>query len=184
VPDILFTERFVEQHCLFIRDRPGGGRGIGIAFDRHPDSNVDFDVRGTLWLPDSEGEPASIEFEFARVPRQESFFEMVARGVTLQGYVEAVLTRRLPGEMDLSLVPGFGWIVSGLTLRTPFVMREMVQIHDAGVRQRLRNGADLSDLVRGVGRSPVRDAWILHGIDETEFRVVRVQVDKAAASGS
>ncbi|NNF28784.1 MAG: carboxypeptidase regulatory-like domain-containing protein [Gemmatimonadetes bacterium] len=175
-PAVLLSDEFLASHCFFLRNHPDGEAWIGLAFEPLAGSGIEYDVRGTFWIPVQEGREPRIDFSFTRLPRQDQFYELVVRGRTYQGYVEASVAGRTPGHLELTFVPDVGWVTSRAVLRIPWVTRESLQIFNAGVRAAIRNGADLRS-IPDLGRPPLRRVWVLQGFDEHDVRVIRMQVN-------
>jgi hypothetical protein len=65
--DDLLSRPFQETHCFSLR-RDAKGKLVGLAFEPMPDRAV-ADIRGVLWLAETDGDLRTLEFGYVHLPR-------------------------------------------------------------------------------------------------------------------
>jgi hypothetical protein len=182
-PRLLLSDEFQSTHCFSIVRDEGAHPGlVGLHFEPNAQEVLDYDVTGTMWLPETNDSWPWIDFQFDPVPEQgvlrESGLHRCGRSTCRGGamYVWPIMRPdgRLGGRIDLAFDDRLGWVVHRLRLSTPVVRREERLELDPGFMGETVRNQDLSR----------RELWIMWWVREVTLEVVEIRIGHGPAGGS
>ena len=115
---VILSDEFLSSHCFFLAEDAPSPDWTGLAFGPVMDSPIEYDIRGTFWLPRTTEVLPYIDFEFTAHP-----WDLVIPVNQHDGdspFVRAPIEfPTTGGRVDLSFVPELGWVVHRWLMRWP-----------------------------------------------------------------
>ena len=175
-PPVLLTDAFVSTHCFFPTNGPGREDWTGLGFAPNIASELEIEVAGTIWLPRTNDGTPSIEFRYTAQPRDADLWDTeMVRGPSFGSIrslpVPARLRDRLGGRVEMGFADAIGWIVTGVSVSTPVVGYDRIDMLSGLDRDAIRVGRPVTT----PSRRFVRRVWFVRNLHEWSVRVERVE---------
>jgi len=167
-PEVVLSDAFIDTHCFEVVSADGTERWGGLSFSPQEDSQLEYDLSGTIWLPPHRDSLPRIEFSYSRFPPAPTgepleseidpskHLREVRQGAPLYPFpLERVRPdRRFGGRVDLSPVAGVGWVPHHIEVRRPVV--EHVEVAAAS------------------RCCQVKEVWLVMGVRRITYRLLTV----------